>query len=455
MLVKTNSLGSSWLLLVKVVVVLLLLSRTVAEIYAQDKTTLAVDKATGTISSTNPCPVPRNSAVYATIQAAIGCAQNGDILTIFASTYLESIVVDKNVTLSGVTASTTIISSGINGHVVAVANGVSVILNNLTITGGSAEFGGGIYTNTGNIEIIDSVITGNKATTAGGGIYSRAGTIILTNSTVSNNQPAGDGGGIFTRAGTVIIKNSTISGHLVNGSGGGVESIAGTVTMTNSTVSGNSANAGGGIKTDAGTVTMGNVTVADNNSGVVSTQATVKVGNSILASNNGIPCIGTLVSTGHNVTAVLSGNCTFSGDSSGNITGVDPKLGVLKANGGTTQTQAVLDGSPAIDVGSGCESTDQRGAARPQGAGCDAGAYEGIRGDCNADLIVNSADVSAVTSEIFDKDGNIPTNVPAGTFAGDSIGCNSNADLVVDAGDLACLSLIINDVAAVCEKKTP
>ena len=65
------------------------------------------------------------------------------------------------------------------------------------------------------------------------------------------------------------------------------------------------------------------------------------------------------------------------------------------------------------------------------------------RGDCNADNTVNAADVSGIVLEIFDGDGTNPAAVPVGTFPGDSIGCNANADAVVDAGDLACVARLI------------
>jgi hypothetical protein len=50
----------------------------------------------------------------------------------------------------------------------------------------------------------------------------------------------------------------------------------------------------------------------------------------------------------------------------------------LADNGGATQTMAVTAGSPARDGGSNCLARDQRGIARPQGAGCDIGAYEDV-----------------------------------------------------------------------------
>jgi len=40
---------------------------------------------------------------------------------------------------------------------------------------------------------------------------------------------------------------------------------------------------------------------------------------------------------------------------------------------------ALFPGSPAIDTAVNCPATDQRGVSRPQGAACDAGAYELIQ----------------------------------------------------------------------------
>ena len=53
---------------------------------------------------------------------------------------------------------------------------------------------------------------------------------------------------------------------------------------------------------------------------------------------------------------------------------VNPLLGALANNGGQTDTRALAAGSPAINAGATCPSTDQRGVAR-DGA-CDIGAYE-------------------------------------------------------------------------------
>jgi hypothetical protein len=73
------------------------------------------------------------------------------------------------------------------------------------------------------------------------------------------------------------------------------------------------------------------------------------------------------------------------------------------ANAGTTETHALLPGSPAIDrvTAGGCPppGTDQRRVLRPQGALCDIGAFElqvgstpCILGDINCDGIVDIRD---------------------------------------------------------------
>ncbi len=81
-------------------------------------------------------------------------------------------------------------------------------------------------------------------------------------------------------------------------------------------------------------------------------------------------CEGTLADGGGNVAVPSATPCPGLAAS--------PGLGALADNGGPTQTMALTPGSPAVDrVPAPCGTApDQRGVARPPGAGCDAGSYE-------------------------------------------------------------------------------
>jgi len=99
--------------------------------------------------------------------------------------------------------------------------------------------------------------------------------------------------------------------------------------------------------------------------------------NTIIAYNSGGNCSGAMASSGHNLEDANTCSLTAAGD----LVNTDPILGPLADNGGPTWTHALLDGSPAINAGSGdCPppAADQRGVARPQGAACDIGVFEAL-----------------------------------------------------------------------------
>ena len=109
---------------------------------------------------------------------------------------------------------------------------------------------------------------------------------------------------------------------------------------------------------------------------------TVNIRNSIFANNTAggtAPDIfGTVNSQGYNLIRNTTG-ATINGTTTGNITGVDPRIdGVLRFNGGLTKTHALRQTSPAIDAADPANvlPTDQRGFPRPVGTRADIGAYE-------------------------------------------------------------------------------
>ncbi len=275
-------------------------------------------------------------------------------------------------------------------HVVTGSGtGSTAILDGFTITGGYANgglairrVGGGMVNFTGSPTLSNLIFTDNFATDTGGGMENASGSNpTLTNVTFSGNT-AGSGGGMDNDGSDPTLTNVTFSGNTALLDGGGMYNTGSDSTLTNVTFSGNTAEGGfgGGIFSNGGSPTLAYVTFS---------------GNIAVSSGGGI------YNFGSNMTC---NSCILWGDTGGEITGdattvtysivqggypgtgnisSDPLLGTLGNNGGYTQTIPLLPGSAAINtipVGTnGCGTTvttDQRGVTRPEGIGCDMGAYE-------------------------------------------------------------------------------
>jgi hypothetical protein len=101
--------------------------------------------------------------------------------------------------------------------------GANVVLKNLTVSGGHAAYGGGIYVGDGavvalnHVTLSHNVAGGTPGTGVGGGAYvglnggSGGGTLTMTNSVVRDNS--GVEGGGFANLGTVIVTGSAIEGN--------------------------------------------------------------------------------------------------------------------------------------------------------------------------------------------------------------------------------------------------
>jgi hypothetical protein len=176
------------------------------------------------------------------------------------------------------------------------------------------------------------------------------------------------------------VATSSIGSDIYNigGQGGGIfnDGPVSTVTLTNSTVSGNSVNGG-------------DINDPPQGGGIWNTSPPMgedprplALINSIVANQvSGGDCQGSVVvSLGYNLDS--DGSCGLI--ATGDLPNTNPMLDLLVLNPpGSTQTQALQIGSPAIDhIPSGVNGcgttipTDQRGVSRPQGVGCDIGAYE-------------------------------------------------------------------------------
>ena len=308
----------------------------------------------------------------------------------------------KTVTIDALAAPGLVLNGGGSDRLLIVDPGASATLRHLTLTNGFGwDLAGGILNN-GTLNLDHVVVTGNSVGASvndfwkgGGGIYTGGGsTLRLIDSTVSNNQTTlVDGGGIYAFLNsTVQIENSTISGNSAGNVGGGMRML-GSGSIVNSTLSGNTAVAwyGSALFHTDGTLGIVNSTLTGNVAPLwadaavfvgtfTPASATLTLSNTILGDNGGPGC---LVLFGAGTVTLASGGTNLFTDATCNPAATDLVVGdtglePLLANGGPTLTHAPGVGSAAIDAANAatCPATDQRGVARPQGAGCDIGSVE-------------------------------------------------------------------------------
>jgi predicted outer membrane repeat protein len=262
-----------------------------------------------------------------------------------------------------------------------------------TFSGNSATQAGAIEDDstlsTSYMVISQSTFSGNQSTMFdGGAVENVAGAHdTLTADTFVGNQ--GKGGGAIYAPGTMTIDDSTFTNNVAGTDGGGAIQNAGQLTITRSTLSGNRSPYGANIHTyhlggAARPVTTLAMTIVANGGG------------------GGDNCSGTdpITDAGYNLDTGTS--CISSKNQS--FTSMQPQLEALASNGGPAQTMALPSSSPAVNAvptdATGCNGTDQRGVSRPQGPGCDIGAYEMIitTGDSQAPTAPTMVSASAVTA---------------------------------------------------------
>lgn len=228
-----------------------------------------------------------------------------------------------------------------------------------------------MYNIYGDPSLTNVTFSGNTAVASygrgslGGGMYNSSNPT-LTNVTFEGND-ASSGGGMFNSSGSPTLTNVTFEGNDAL-SGGGMYNSSSSPTLTNVTFSRNSVfTAGGGmLNNSSSNPQIRNTIFWGNTAGAIVPPGTAQIGN--LNS-----------STSYLSFNVVQGGCP-PGSVCTNLITADPQLGLFGDYGGFTQTIPLLPGSSAIDTGNAtyCPATDQRGVSRPQGAGCDIGAYEAV-----------------------------------------------------------------------------
>jgi len=225
---------------------------------ASNAVTLYVNGSLGTVVS--GCSSPGANACE-TLQQAITAAEsytNSDVtILVAAGTYNEHDTINvpstDTLVIQGAGAPVTTINANNSGSVVMINAGIAT-LSGLTISGGNASNGAGIYSN-GTTTIENDSISNNST---GSAIYIVGGTTsILKNDTIANNVGSANGGAAYiANTANATFENDTI----FNDSGGlygtGIYN-NGTANLTNDTLFNSPGTYGYGLTTSGGVTTNG------------------------------------------------------------------------------------------------------------------------------------------------------------------------------------------------------
>ncbi|MGH7786532.1 MAG: choice-of-anchor Q domain-containing protein [Candidatus Binatia bacterium] len=295
------------------------------------------------------------------------------------------------------------------GGAIYSAAGATLTMRNSTLSPASAFGGlgsvGSVGGNGGAGLVADGVggaggtggAGGNGAASAGGGIYAVEQATIVNSTLAAMSAfgglpaPAGPGGsGGSAASGTGGNGGNGGAGAAGAGGTGGAVFIQGAgssvmyATITNGSSFASSGGAGGsggdgGNGDTLGTSGSDGAGGAGGVAGAAGVVGTATISRTILSANGSANCGGGLVSAGFNLSSDTS--CVpFFTQPTDLPPNTDAMLADLAVNPpGTTFTRAIPRTSPAfnhIPVASCVEDEDQRGVTRPQGPGCDVGAYE-------------------------------------------------------------------------------
>ena len=347
-----------------------------------------------------------NSAAqpFATIQQALGCAGDGDVVILAPSgstPYPGVGEIDHNVsiqTAGGADARSVRIDLSQpdnDAGPMYIPDTVSAEVDGVTLDCASHACQHPNVSNEGTLTLRGVEITGAGLAPAisNNSVGLKHADLTVLGSAIVHNTDAqdlgGQAGGISSAGGPaaiVTVANTTIADNASTGTGqgGGIFPISTVLTLENVTITGNHASGffgGGGIYVPAGgasnTVLMSNTLIAGNT-----------------ADHMGTDCQGPLGDGPgkHNVIGDAS-QCTGVIDGGGNQLGAgDAGIGTLGYNGGPTETVPLEDGNAGVgagDIGT-CEDAlvadaDQRGIQRHTGARgtCNVGAWDSA-GDANS-----------------------------------------------------------------------
>jgi hypothetical protein len=323
-----------------------------------------------------------NDSGAGSLRQAIVDATTGDTIKVPAGRYrLTSgqLLVDKRLHIDGAGARKTIIDGNHASRVFEIAGGgTGSTISRLAVQNGNAgnADGGGIELSGASVRLVKAAVKNNRVNfnnnASGGGIDGSGGSsLFLSRSVVSGNHGYNGAGADVphVEAFASTIAQNTAGGPNSNGDAGAIQ--ADQLILTFSTVSRNRCFNGPGC---GGAFFLNKATVRDSIiAGNTAFKPNGRPGGSKGKRGTEDNCgAGDYTSKGHNLEGLKDCGLTKPSD----LQRTNPLLKKLANYGGQTNTLALGHRSPAVDAGSRCRSTDQRGVKRPQGPRCDIGAFE-------------------------------------------------------------------------------
>ena len=180
-----------------------------------------------------------------------------------------------------------------NGGGVSIGAGATAVFSNCSVSSNfAANHGGAIYAApTSTLTLIDSTLSGNSSLT-GGALFADDSSVTVTNTSIAYNY-ASYAGGIYAVAGALILDQASIYANTARTYSGGVSVTNGALTMTNSRVFANSGGRGGGMLLSFATGTITRSTISGNTAAcrsfcagaILLDQSTFAVSDSTLSGN--------------------------------------------------------------------------------------------------------------------------------------------------------------------------
>ncbi|MGB0560319.1 MAG: CHAT domain-containing protein [Spirulinaceae cyanobacterium] len=342
----------------------------------------------------------------------------GIYVSMFGSLIVNNSIVSGNSTLSPNTSSqgegggiysrgtieitnSTLLNNSATSSGGAIGSEADVTITDSLLSGNSSSSGGaiGAFSSVTDVDlaVTSSTISNNYAEGGGGGIWHAGGTVTLTSSRLLDNFTPSNGGGIWGE-GNVTVHESIVSGNSAAGYGGGIHNTngQGETTVTSSTISNNSAgNSGGGINNfRLGNIMVDDSIISGNSSGSRGGGIDNKFGQGDVIANDSIISGNSSGSYGGGIYNG-AGNITLS-----NTPLVDNQAGNIQNNGiRSTQGEISISSDGDLDLTDSIQSGDFRSTPSISLSGNNINLSIPIQSE-GGDIFIDARDsVNALTSD--------------------------------------------------------